>query len=88
MQIKIDETKLEETSVGVMDTIEKGSATRTLLFGDTKSFEDEGITMRITRDSVLLTVTGTDDYSDELIKCQWEINRPEFIKMLLAVEGN
>ena len=87
MQIKIDEFKLEENSVGVRDSIEKGSAIRTLLFGDTSSFEDEGVSMKITRDMVYLSVTGID-LDDELIKCQWEMNRSELIQMLMAVEGN
>jgi hypothetical protein len=87
MQIKIDEFKLEENNVEVSDTVEKGSATRTLLFGDTLSFDEEGVAIKITRDTVYLTVTGTDE-DDELIKCQWEMNRPQLIQMLMSVEGN
>ena len=88
MQLKIDELKLDENSVEIRDSIESGSAIRTLLFGDTMSFDEEGVAMKITKDTVYLTVTGIDEANDDVIKCQWEMNRPELIKILMGIEGH
>ncbi len=86
--MQIDELNLEEPTVGVEDSFESGSATRTLLFGDTESFEAVGVAMKITKDIVYLTVNGIDEFTERLIKSQWEMPRNDLIRMLQSVEGN
>ena len=86
--MQVDELNLEEPTIGVQDSTEAGSATRTLLFGDTESFDDLGVAMKITRDTVYLTVNGIDEFTERVIKAHWEMPRNELIHMLMSVEGN
>jgi hypothetical protein len=89
MLLKVDESNLEETSVGIKEYMENGSATKTLLFGDTVDYDTAGVALKITKDRVYLSVVGTDDYDDsEPVNYVWEMDRQALIDMIVSIEGH